>query len=437
MPALPRLDTPTRLLAAVLLALVVCATLAAPGGDRPADSAAPPGPGNGSARAAAAALVDRGRYLVTAGNCATCHTAEGGGFMAGGVLFETGFGGLYSTNITPDSATGIGSWSREDFRRAMRHGRRPDGTPLYPAFPYTAYTRLTDTDIDAIWAYLQRVPALRSEPPANRMDFPFNVRPLLALWQWLFLDPGPRPPDPARGARWNRGAYLVEALAHCSACHTPRNRLGAERRDAYLGGGEYLDRVPGGRHRPWHAPNLTASRRGLGLWSQEDLERYLKTGRNAFLEAFGPMNHVVMNSTRYLDDADIGAMASYLKAAPAQPEAAGAAVDARTRGRGRTLYNLHCGTCHLPAGDGDPEMAPRLDAGSLLVQADNPASLINVILHGPETAGAGVAPRWHKPMRGFGDRLDDEEVAAVASFLRASWRNSAGAVEPAQVARQR
>ena len=382
-------------------------------------------------------LIARGEYLVVAGNCATCHTTVGGEFMAGGVAFETPFGTLYSTNITPDPDTGIGSWSQGDFFNSMRHGRRPNGEHLYPAFPYTAFTRVKDEDTAAMFAYLQRIPAVNQAAPANELAFPFSLRSLMAFWKFLYFERGAFEADPGESEQWNRGAYLVEALAHCSACHTPRNPLGAEKTRLAMSGGEYLDRVAGGGHRPWSAPNLTASERGLGLWSQQELEDYLLTARNDFLESFGPMNEVIMNSTRYLKPDDVSAMAVYLKSLPAIDEAAGEAPDAQLMGRGRTIYNLHCGTCHLPTGEGDPEMAPRLNRGSLVVQAANPASMINAILYSPQLPGPPLPQRWREPMEEFQYLLDDEEVAAVASFIRHSWGNAAGLVSAAQVARQR
>ncbi len=383
-------------------------------------------------------LIRRGKYLATAGNCASCHTAPGGQPLAGGLAFETPFGVIHSTNITPDAQTGIGAWSDWDFLNAMRHGLRPDGTHLYPVFPYTAYTRLTNEDVLAIFTWLRSVAPVRATPPPNDLAFPFNLRPLLALWKVLHLQPGASEPDDGRSAQWRRGAYLVEGLGHCSACHTPRNLLGGEKRHLAMSGGEYLDRVPGGGHRPWSAPNLTSSERGLGLWSHDDLVDYLATGRNAFLEAFGPMTEVILNSTRHLARADVEAMAVYLASLPAIAETPAPAPDARVLGRGRTVYNLHCGTCHLPTGAGDPEMAPRLDRGSLVVQSPNPAAMINVILYGPALADPPLSPpRWREPMDEFQYELDDEEIAAVASFVRHSWGNAAGAVTPAQVARQR
>lgn len=385
--------------------------------------------------------IEQGRYLATAGNCASCHTRPGGEFMAGGLAFETPFGVIHATNITPDPETGLGEWSARDFFNAMRHGVRPNGAHLYPAFPYTAYTRLTDEDILAIFAYLRSVPPVASTPPANAMRFPFDQRWLMAFWKTLFFEPGVMPAVAEESAEWNRGAYLVEVLGHCSACHSPRNGLGAERTALAMSGGEYLDRVPEGGHKPWSAPNLTSSDRGLGLWPKAELIAYLKQARNSFLESFGPMNEVIMNSTRHLTGADIDAMAGYLKSLPAIDEglaASSAEPDAQILGRGRTVYNLHCGTCHLPTGEGDPEMAPRLNAGSLVVQSANPAAMINVILYGPEPPNPRLAAApWRNPMEAYQYQLDDEEVAAVATFVRHSWDNSAGIVTPEQVARQR
>jgi mono/diheme cytochrome c family protein len=355
--------------------------------------------------------------------------------MAGGLAFETPFGTIYSTNITPDGATGIGRWSVEDFLRSMRYGVRPGGEHLYPAFPYTNFTRAADEDLLALYAYLLSLEAAEQAPTPNALPFPFNIRALMAAWKRLFFDAGPYEDDPDQSAEWNRGAYLVEALAHCGACHTPRNSLGAERRDQWMGGGSYTDRVPGGHYRRWSTPNLTPSTRGLGLWTREELVSYLRTGRNAFLDTFGPMNEVIINSTSRLAPEDVQSIALYLESLPALDEAPGGAVPENVMGRGRTIYNLHCGTCHLPTGLGDPEMAPRLDSGSLVVQQDDPASMINAILYGPELAE--LAPRWRNPMEEFQYLLDDEEVAAVASFIRNSWGNRAGQVAAEQVAAQR
>ena len=382
-------------------------------------------------------LVARGEYLVTAGNCASCHTTQDGAFMSGGLPFRTPFGTIYSTNITPDPLTGIGNWSEVDFLNSLRHGLRPDGDHLYPAFPYTAYTKASDDDILAMFAYLKSIKPVRITPPQKDLVYPFNYRPLMAFWKLLYFQPGVYEVREDQSEQWNRGAYLVEALAHCSACHSPRNSLGAERAAAHMGGGEFLDLVARQHYRPWSAPNLTATERGLALWSEQDLADYLKTARNDMLESFGPMNEVIINSTRYLEAQDIGAMVTYLKNLPAVPEREATTPGPAVMGRGRTIYNLHCGTCHLPTGEGDPDMAPRLDRGSLVVQDENPASMINAILYGPHLPSPPLQPKWREPMEDFQYLLDDEEVAAAATFIRHSWGNASGMVTADQVARQR
>ncbi|MFT4768700.1 MAG: mono/diheme cytochrome c family protein [Glaciecola sp.] len=382
-------------------------------------------------------LIEHGEYLAVAGNCASCHTAPDGEYMAGGLAFDTPFGVIYSTNITPDDDSGIGLWNDWDLLNSMRHGVSANGDHLYPVFPYTSFTQVSNEDVAALYAYLKSIPAVSSDNRNNDIKFPFNMRSLMAFWKLMFFEPGAYEVNENLSTEWNRGAYLVEALAHCSACHTPRNLLGAEQHNEKMAGGEYSDRVAPGVTRPWSAPNLTASTRGLGPWSEADLEAYLKTARNEFLESFGPMNEVIMHSTRHLSDTDIQAMAVYLKALPAIDPPEPSQPDSVVLGRGRTIYNLHCGTCHLPTGEGDPEMAPRLNKGSLVVQADNPASMINVILYSPKAPKPALSPKWREPMDEFQYILDDEEVSAVATFIRHSWDNNAGAVTPEHVARQR
>jgi mono/diheme cytochrome c family protein len=382
-------------------------------------------------------LIERGRYLALAGNCASCHTMAGGGFMAGGVAFETPFGTIYSTNITPESDTGIGGWSGGEFLTSMRRGVRPDGKHLYPVFPYTAFTKVSDEDIVALYAYLKSLPAIRQETRDNDVSFPFNQRSLMAIWKKMFFEEGEFESNDSESAEWNRGAYIVEALAHCGACHSPRNILGAEVADRAMAGGEYVDEVPGGALRTWAAPNLTSASQGLGLWPLEEIGAYLKNGINTYVETFGPMNEVIMNSTRHLSDEDISAMAVYLKSLPAHENAAPTAADSSILGMGRTVYNLHCGTCHLPTGLGDDESAPRLGGGSLVVQASNPASLINVILYSPQLPDPPLPTKRRKRMEEFQYLLTDAEIAAVATYVRSNWGNTGGEVTPEQVAAQR
>lgn len=379
--------------------------------------------------------IELGRYLATAGNCVSCHSSPGQSEFAGGVPFETQFGTIYSTNITPDIETGIGSWTEAQFRGAMREGIRANGEHLYPVFPYTAFTKLSDSDVDALFAYLQTVPPARAHAPENDLSFPFNQRWLMAAWKTLFFDAARFTAETERSAEWNRGAYLVEALGHCGACHTPRNFLGAERADWALSGGTYLDEVPGGQVRPWSAVNLTSAASGLVSWSVEDTAAYLKTGVNAYASTFGPMNKVIMNSTRHLADADIRAMAVYLESLPPKEQDVGRMASDKVLRTGQNLYTIHCGTCHLPTGKGAIDTGPPV-AGNPVVQAADPASLINSILYGPELPNPLPPVRW-KHMEAYGDQLSDEEVAALASFLRSSWGNRGGAVSADQVAAQR
>lgn len=381
--------------------------------------------------------IERGRYLALAGNCASCHTVTADGLMAGGVAFRTDFGTIYSTNITPDVDTGIGSWGVEDFLASMRYGVRPGGDHLYPAFPYTAFTKLADEDVIDLYAYLRSLPPVRRVNTQNELSFPYSERRLLAFWKSLYFEPARFTPDDERSLEWNRGAYLIEGLAHCSECHSPRNRLGATDEARLMSGGSFIDRVPGGGTAAWSAPNLTSAEHGLGMWPAAELGAYLKTGRNTFVETFGPMNEVIANSTSLLTDDDIRAMSVYLKSLPAVDVPQAPATDPRLLGMGRTQYNLHCGTCHLPTGLGDPEMAPQLAQGSLVVRAKDPASLINVILYGPEQAELPSPSPWRKPMEDFQYLLTDDEIAALASFVRSAWGNRADRVTAAEVAAQR
>jgi mono/diheme cytochrome c family protein len=402
-----------------------------------AQDAAPAAP-EAAAEPAAPALspaAEKGRYLATAGNCASCHTAEGGKPFAGGVAFPTDFGTIYSTNITQDAETGIGKWTADDFKKAMRQGVRPDGTHLYPAFPYTAFTALSDEDVAALYAFIKTLAPVSAPAKANTLKFPYDQRALMAVWKALFFKDARFVPVAGRAADVNRGAYLVEGLGHCSACHTPRNFLGAEKMDAFLTGGVYNDAVLPGQVRPWAAVNLTPAPTGLGAWSAEDIAAYLKTGLSKRATTFGPMNEVVMNSTRHLSDDDIKAIAAYLKALPAKDQGTGPAASKEVLAMGETVYTVRCGTCHLPTGLGSDTLGVSL-VGSAVVQAPSPASLINNVLYGAKLPPAPFNS-GRRTMTAFADELRDEEVAAVASYVRSAWGNKAGAVSPAEVARQR
>ncbi|TWC71147.1 cytochrome c [Herbaspirillum sp. SJZ099] len=380
--------------------------------------------------------IERGQYLARAGNCIGCHTPRGGDAYAGGRAIATKFGTLYSSNITPDKKTGIGNWDADDFWRALHHGRAKDGRFLYPAFPFPSYTKVSRDDSDALFAFLQTVPATDRPNREHALRFPYNQRILLAGWRALYFEPGEYRADTRQSVQWNRGAYLVQGLGHCSACHTARNALGATAAQAELAGGmiAMLD---------WYAPPLNGDREnGLGSWETAHLTALLKTGVSPRGAAFGPMAEVVGRSLQYLDDADIEAMAIYLKSLP--PDATPAlplapppepAEAERIMKLGKQLYENLCIDCHSDKGQGANPSYPPLD-GNQAVAAASAVNAIRVVLNGgypPSTAG-NPYPFGMPP---FGPRLSDQEAAAVVSYIRNSWDNRAGFVSPSEVNRYR
>lgn len=379
--------------------------------------------------------VQRGLYIATAGNCMACHTNEGGTPFAGGVAFHTDFGVIYSTNITPDDSVGIGGWTEDQFIRAMHEGKSADGSNLYPAFPYPSFTKISEQDLKDLFAYLKSVAPSSETPPDNDMGFPFNQRSLMGVWNTLFFENARFESDDSQSEEWNRGAYLVEGLGHCGTCHTPRNALGGLQTDQALSGGTYNDKVEDDKIRPWSAVNLTSAPDGLAAWSEDDIASYLKTGHSSMAGTFGPMNEVIMLSTSQLNDNDVRAMASYLKSLPPierSPQHEMSDADFRA---GELVYTIHCGTCHLPTGLGDPSIGPPL-VGSSVVQAEDPASLINVIIYGAEVPAPSPPGAW-KSMYAYGDKLDDDEIAQLSTYLRSNWGNRGGPVTEADVEKQR
>jgi mono/diheme cytochrome c family protein len=387
----------------------------------------------------AQSLIARGEYLVRAANCISCHTAPGGRPFAGGRAFRTPYaflGRLYSSNITSDHEGGIGAWSEAEFIRAMRYGVAPGGRYLFPAFPYTAFTKLSTPDIQAIFAYLQTVAAVRTTSPDN--SFWFRQRWAMAIWNWAFLNPGPLQANGAQNAQWNRGAYLIEAVGHCGACHRPRNLLLAEQARAPLNGGALIDEVEGGKSRRWSAPDLTSAPGGVATWSADDLRRYLKRGYSRRAGVFGPMNDVFANSLRYLTDDDIDAMVTYLEGANEDARRVlHLALSTAERTAGQALYDQLCEDCHLSTGHGAIRKGPAVK-GSAIVQSRDPASLINVMLYGatPSTEVASTFDAYDD-MPGFSAKLRDDEIAQLANFLRASWGNQGDRVTPRTIAAQR
>jgi mono/diheme cytochrome c family protein len=365
--------------------------------------------------------VVRGKALAIAGDCVACHTAPGGTPFAGGLSLATPFGAIMTPNLTPDDATGIGRWSKDDFARAMRDGRTPDGGHLYPAFPYAYYTKVTRQDLDEIYDYLRTLTPVTNAVNRNSLPFPFNIRASMLAWNAMFFKPGRFVPDLHRSEEYNRGAYLVEGLGHCGACHTPMNAFGANRTDKFLQGNQ----ISG-----WTAPNITNDpREGLGQWSVDEIVQYLKSGQSRTSIASGPMREVVEDSTSKMSDADLKAIAVYLKecgAAGTPAPTPVAASDPRMQ-VGEAIYVDTCSACHTRSGDGIEHIFPRL-AGSAVVKQDDPTTLIRIILIGVQGAGTDVAPT-SPAMPSFGYRLDDNQVAAVVTYIRNSWGNAASVVD--------
>jgi mono/diheme cytochrome c family protein len=358
-----------------------------------------------------------------------CHTARGGAPFAGGRELDTPFGRVAAPNITPDPATGIGAWSADDFWRALHNGTARDGRLLYPAFPYPNYTRVTRADSDALYAYLRSVAPQRRPNRAHALRFPYNQQWALAGWRLLYFKPGVHQADPKRDAAWNRGAYLVEGLGHCSACHSSRNSLGAS--EAGLSGG-LIPQIG------WYAPSLTSAREaGLGDWRVDEIVQLLHTGVSPRAAVFGPMAEVVGRSLQYLAPADVAAMASYLKSLPGSPDAqapAGPPPELVVK-QGKALYEHHCADCHGADGRGKAPAYPPL-AGNRALTMRDPVNAIRIVLNGGFAPGTAGNPRPYG-MPPYGPILDDVEVAAVVSYLRASWGNAAPAVAPADVNRYR
>jgi len=364
--------------------------------------------------------IERGKALATAGDCVACHTAPGGTPFAGGLALQTPFGAIVTANITPDNTTGIGSWSAGDFARAMHEGRRPGGTYLYPAFPYPYYTRVTRSDTDAIYAYLRSLPPVVNRVNRNTLPFPFNIRLSMLGWNALFFKPAGFVPEPMHTEEFNRGAYLVEGLGHCGACHTPLNVLGANKADQYLQGSQ-IDH--------WTAPNITNDRLvGLGKWSVDETVQYLKTGQARGSIASGPMKDVVENSTSKMPEADLKAIAVYLKERGAEgPPASAALLSSDPRMKvGEAVFVDTCAACHKRSGEGVAHLFPRL-AGNVIATQNDPASLIRIILTGGRGAATDATPTA-PAMPSLGYRLGDEQVAAVVTYVRNSWGNAASPV---------
>ncbi len=387
------------------------------------------------------ALIKQGEYLARAGDCVACHTAKDGKPFAGGLPMETPIGLIYSTNITPDKS-GIGAYSFDDFDKAVRHGIAKNGDTLYPAMPYPSYARVTETDMQALYAYFMKgVKPVAQENKAIDIPWPLSMRWPLAMWRWTFA-PAVADFTPVTGQDpvVSRGAYLVEGLGHCGACHTPRaltmqeKALGAGDSSAFLSGSAPLE--------GWIAKNLRGDHKdGLGSWNEEQLVQFLKTGRSDRSAVFGGMSDVIVHSMQYMSEADLTAIARYLKSLPAvdatdtphqyDPAVADALWNGDDSKRGAAVYIDNCAACHRTDGHGYTRVFPAL-AGNPVLLSDDPTSLIHIVLKGGTLPATHTAPSTFT-MPAFYWRLSDQEVADVVNFIRTSWGNKGGDVKATDV----
>jgi len=381
-------------------------------------------------------LIQRGEYAARLSDCVACHSKTGGAPFAGGLEMATPMGSIFATNVTPDKETGIGSYSLADFDRAVRLGVARDGHRLYPAMPYPSYTKLTDEDVRALYAFFMRgVPAARQQNKESEIRWPLNMRWPLALWNAVFTELGRYEQDPSKDSLWNRGAYIVQGPGHCGSCHTPRGpaiqeKALDERGSLYLSGA-LLD--------GWYAPSLRGDfNTGLGRWSEEDIHRFLETGRNQHAVVFGSMTDAFNNSTQFMTGDDLRAIARYLKSLPGDPQRDGAPwqYDAtsnsallpgkRPKTPGAQVFVEKCSFCHGSDAKGQGPWIPPL-AGAASSMAKGSASAINVTLNGSGRIVTNGVPDAYR-MPPFREQLSDEQLAAVLSFIRSSWGNTGGTV---------
>jgi len=378
------------------------------------------------------ALIARGEYLATAGDCRVCHTASGGQPYAGGRSVVTPFGDIPSPNITPDNATGIGQWRFEDFWRALHSGISQDDKLLYPAFPYTAFTKVSANDALAIFAYLRSLPPVNQPSGRPNLRFPYSVRDVLIGWRLLYFREGQYAADPNQSAQWNRGAYLVQGLGHCNECHDARNSLGAVSGQPPLSGGE----MPA---QNWYAPDLSPQQNGgLQGWSRTDIVDLLKTGQSRHGAAFGPMAEIITESTQHLTDEDLQAIAVFLQSLPARAVAAApdeAFHDKALLDQGEKIYTQQCASCHRQDGSGVAGIYPPLDRNASVTEPVG-VNATRVVLLGGFSPGTAANPRPYS-MPPFAQQLSDTEVSAVVSYIRQAWSNHAPVVQERDVSKYR
>ena len=383
--------------------------------------------GNAASNAASPAQITRGAYLARAGHCAGCHSTRGGAAYAGGQAIATPFGTVYASNLTPDRSTGLGNWTADNFWRALHHGRSRDGRLLYPAFPYPNFTLVNRADADALLAYLRSLAPVQQPNRPHALRWPYGSQAALALWRALSFRPGSFVADASHSAEWNRGAYLVNGLGHCSACHAARNLLGASAGLADPGVGD------GWPQHGWRAPSLAdPAQASLAVWPLMEAVQLLQTGINSHAVVQGPMAEVVAGSTQHLLPADVQAMVAYLQSLPAPPASTAAAPAppaSAVLSQGGQLYTRHCADCHGAQGQGAAGIYPPL-AGNRTVTMADPRNLIQAISNG------GFAPATDANPRPYGMPAFDlphEDMAALATWLRASWGHRAAPVSALDV----
>ena len=394
------------------------------------------------ANAADKDTIAKGEYLARAGDCIACHTVKGGEPFAGGLPIESPFGTIYSTNITPSKTAGIGSYTLEQFDDAVRHGERADGGDLYPAMPYPSYSVMSDKDVKALYAYfMEGVKPVDKKAPETDLSFPFNQRWGIGMWDLIFGHDDEFEPH-SENPFVNRGAYLVQGLGNCGSCHSPRGVAFQEK--------GYDETIPeyltGGKIGIWEAPSLRAGS-GAGplvSWDKDEIVDYLANGRNDRTAVGGEMTSVIEHSLSYLTKKDLEAIADYLKSLPGEGKEVVLSADATEqtatqldsgkvdKDSGAHIYLDNCGACHFNRGQGAPRVFPQLD-GNSLVNAKDPAGLIHVILAGAKLPSTKGAPE-SLAMPAFGWRLNDTDVAKLATFVRQAWNNHAAAVTAKQVA---
>jgi mono/diheme cytochrome c family protein len=373
--------------------------------------------------------IIKGEYLARAGDCLACHSQPNGKVFAGGRAMPTPFGNLYSPNITPDQETGIGDWTADDFYRMLHTGVSRSGQLLYPAMPFASYTKVTRADSDAIYAYLMSIAPVKLQNHPQELNFPFNNRDLLIGWRTLFLTEGEYKPDPKQSDEWNRGAYIVQGLGHCTMCHTAINALGGSSESKAFEGGM----IP---NQNWYAPSLTSNREaGLGEWDVQEIADLLQVGASHRGAVYGPMAEVVYDSLQYLNDEDARAMAVYLKTLPQRdseppPTSQARLVNPAVMELGRKVYAKQCMVCHGDEGKGRPPAYPPL-AGNQSITMSSPVNSIRMVLNGGYAPGTRKNPRPYG-MPPFTHILNDEEVSAVVTYIRVAWENSGTPVTPAQ-----